>query len=220
MENNIRHWREARGLSRRELAEKANTGESQIVKLERGERRLTAEWMVRLASALDVAPADLLPAKKEPPEAETAPFAPVPVPQPAELRRGLPVYGAAACGTSDNCDFEMNGQALEHVAFPPALADVRGAYGLYATGDSMEPRYFAGELVYVHPHKAVQPGNFAVIQMRPLYEGGAVRAMIKRLVRRTKEYIEVEQFNPPEVFKIPAGDVIALHRILSGDELF
>jgi len=60
MDNQIRHWREKRGLSRRELAEKANSSEPQIVKLERGERRLSQEWMVRLANALECSPADLI----------------------------------------------------------------------------------------------------------------------------------------------------------------
>lgn len=60
MENQIRHWREMRGLSRRALAEKIGTGETQILKLENGERRLTQDWMERLSRGLDCSPVDLI----------------------------------------------------------------------------------------------------------------------------------------------------------------
>lgn len=60
MENQVRYWREKRGLSRRELASKISTGESQIVKLERGERKLTVDWLKRLAKGLNVTEAQLL----------------------------------------------------------------------------------------------------------------------------------------------------------------
>ncbi|MBB4268123.1 helix-turn-helix domain-containing protein [Roseospira visakhapatnamensis] len=59
--NRIREWREVRGLSRRALAELIGCHESQIVKLEAGERSLNTRWMSRLALALEVAAADLLP---------------------------------------------------------------------------------------------------------------------------------------------------------------
>ncbi len=56
----IRTIRENKGWSRRQLASAAETSESQIVKLERGERRLTVEWLNRLAKALDVLPAEII----------------------------------------------------------------------------------------------------------------------------------------------------------------
>lgn len=59
MENRIRELREARGLSLHKLAHYVETSAWQIRRLETGERRLTDEWMMRLAKALEVPPADL-----------------------------------------------------------------------------------------------------------------------------------------------------------------
>jgi transcriptional regulator with XRE-family HTH domain len=60
--NRIRALRRQRGLTTVELAERADTSNQQIGRLERGERRLTQDWMDRLAEALDCAPWELLPA--------------------------------------------------------------------------------------------------------------------------------------------------------------
>lgn len=59
--NRLREWREARGLSIKELALKAGIARWQNVqRYETGERRLQVEDMPRFAAALDIAPGDLL----------------------------------------------------------------------------------------------------------------------------------------------------------------
>lgn len=58
--NRIQEIREARGLSAIELAEKVNTSRGQIYQLEKSERRLTVDWMNRLARALKCRPQDLM----------------------------------------------------------------------------------------------------------------------------------------------------------------
>ncbi len=60
MTNRIKELRRLRGLTQDNLGKLVGTGRSQVVKLERGERRLTVEWMRRLARALECHPADLL----------------------------------------------------------------------------------------------------------------------------------------------------------------
>jgi transcriptional regulator with XRE-family HTH domain len=61
MKNRIKKFRTNKNLTMQALAEKTGTTASQINKLEKGERRLTADWMYRLAEALDIAPSDLFP---------------------------------------------------------------------------------------------------------------------------------------------------------------
>jgi len=51
--NNLRAWREYRGLSQAELAEKVDTNANMIGYLEAGERGLSLKWLRRLAPALD-----------------------------------------------------------------------------------------------------------------------------------------------------------------------
>lgn len=52
--------RKMRRLTRPELAARMGTSTSQVTKLERAERRLTVDWLERIAEALQVSPADLL----------------------------------------------------------------------------------------------------------------------------------------------------------------
>ena len=59
-QNYIRKMREKRGLSQEQLAQKLNTTNPQISNLELGKRRLTWEWMQRLAGALECQPLDLV----------------------------------------------------------------------------------------------------------------------------------------------------------------
>ena len=61
--NRVREWRRRKGFSIEELARRSRTTASQISKLERGERRLTVDWMTRLAKALGCRREDLLPSE-------------------------------------------------------------------------------------------------------------------------------------------------------------
>lgn len=107
--NRIRELRERRGWSADDLAQRAGTYQRQISRLENGERKLTAEWMMRIANALEVPPEDLLPAlsvgsfeeERQPYEAET----------PADLRRAL--------AAQNQFLFSPGSNALELLGFGP-----------------------------------------------------------------------------------------------------
>lgn len=58
--NRIAELRQAAGLTMASLAKLAGTNPTTINKLEKGEIKLSLEWMGRLGAALDVAPADLV----------------------------------------------------------------------------------------------------------------------------------------------------------------
>jgi transcriptional regulator with XRE-family HTH domain len=64
--NRIREWRLARGLSQDALADIVGCSKMQISGLERGKPKLDLEWMRRLADALAITPADLLPVDDNP----------------------------------------------------------------------------------------------------------------------------------------------------------
>lgn len=70
--NRVREWRHRRELSIEELARRSRTSPSQISKLERGQRRLTVEWMSRLAKALGCRSEDLLPPEPQPSDRSAA----------------------------------------------------------------------------------------------------------------------------------------------------
>jgi imidazoleglycerol-phosphate dehydratase len=60
MTNTIRVLRKQIGLSQQALAQRIGTTGQQVGNLEAGRRKLTQDWMERLAAGLDCAPADLL----------------------------------------------------------------------------------------------------------------------------------------------------------------
>lgn len=60
MTNRISDIRKLRGLTLQEVAVRAATTNQQISHLEQGRRRLTYEWMERLAEALSCHPLELL----------------------------------------------------------------------------------------------------------------------------------------------------------------
>ena len=70
--NRIREEREKKGWSQSELAERCNTTNQQISRLEAGQRELTLSWMERLGRALGVNPVHILP-----PELTQDPFDPL-----------------------------------------------------------------------------------------------------------------------------------------------
>lgn len=239
MQNRIREWRERRGLTMHELGQRVGTEASQINKLEKGSRRLTAEWMSRLARALDCAPADLLVSDHLPPAGgelgEPAVLPPLP-PHPAAVLhagfgvepahetttppgtspRDLPVYGAAMGG--DDGAFDFNGTVNEYVARPPILAGVANGYAVYVQGESMEPRYFAGELVHVNPNRPITPGCFVVVQIRTGDPHVPTRGLIKQFVRRTATRLHLRQFNPQGELEHELGQVLSIHRIVGASD--
>ena len=58
--NNLKAWREFRGMSQEALAAKVDTTGSVISMLESGERGLSAKWLRKLAPALKITPGHLL----------------------------------------------------------------------------------------------------------------------------------------------------------------
>lgn len=58
--NFLKAWREFRGLTQQELADKVDTNANMIGYLESGERGLSAKWLRRLAPALDTTSGMLL----------------------------------------------------------------------------------------------------------------------------------------------------------------
>jgi phage repressor protein C with HTH and peptisase S24 domain len=61
---------------------------------------------------------------------------------------------------------------------PPGV-DVRTAYWFVVKGESMVPRYFPGEMVFVQPELHVQSGDFAVVVWNDFDEGALRQVFFK-----------------------------------------
>jgi len=130
-------------------------------------------------------------------------------------RRDLPVRGHASGGESGH--FEQNGEIIDYTFRPEALQGVQGAYALYMSGVSMEPRYTEGETLFIHPNKPLRPGEYAVYQVAD-DNNETPLAYVKQYVRKDGKKYVFQQFNPAQEITISADKLISLHKIiLAGD---
>ncbi len=129
----------------------------------------------------------------------------------------IPIYGHAVAGKDGR--FAMNGDPIDHIVCPPGLENTPGAYAVYAVGDSMEPRYFAGEVVFVHPNKPVRRGNFVVVQIvNEADPDGAPLGYIKQYITETPSKLVLCQYNPKKELEFDRKTVVSVHRIVFSGE--
>lgn len=211
----LRRVRRERGLTLEQLAELANTSNQQLSKLERGSARMTLDWVVRLARALDVDPSDLSdsePMTAMPMARATAAGVPTGLsafasPRPSD--RSLPVLGHAE-GGAGKLQLPVDERPVDWTFRPPQLEHVPTAYAIIITGQSMEPAYDEGDTLWIHPGLPVPAGHDALIVMND------DAALVKRVVRKTDTHLVVRQFgdSPRELPPIPLRDIRSIHRVV------
>jgi phage repressor protein C with HTH and peptisase S24 domain len=127
----------------------------------------------------------------------------------------IPVYGHAVGGKDG--EFILNGNQVTEVLAPASLSSVPNAYAVYVVGDSMEPRYFAGETVFINPRLPIIRGAFVVAQIST-GEDGAPNAYVKRFVSQDAKRLRLEQYNPKKYLDFPTAKVVSVHRIIMGGD--
>lgn len=137
------------------------------------------------------------------------------------MKRDLPVRGTAVGG--NNGDFTFNGDIVDMVRRPPGLVGTASVFALYVHGDSMSPRFEAGDLVFVNPSRPPMPGCDVVVEMAPKPGDAVGPCYIKRLLRRTADKVVLRQFNPPagvkQDFELDKDAIKNLWRVLTAAEL-
>jgi len=123
----------------------------------------------------------------------------------------IPVIGRAAAGEPGKIII-MDGEPSEWIPCPPELIGVDGGYATYVYGDSMEPRYFNGERVYVHPSRPYGPKDFVVAQVRD--DDDNLSAYVKRFVSYTAQGLKLHQYNPDDDLEFAPDAVDAVHLIV------
>ena len=150
-----------------------------------------------------------------------------PAPRYMDIVRDVPVYGTAMgtfreAGQGEEIEQTfLDYETIDHFERPPGYAG-KMIYGFYIAGQSMEPRWDAGDPGYADPKRPPQIGDDVVVYLvRPDgNDGDGLEAvLIKRLVRQSASFIELEQFNPPMVFKVERRKVKAMHRVIPRREL-
>jgi len=153
--------------------------------------------------------------------------------------QGVPAYASALAGDFTFDTYEGDPQPVEmtvfqmddviaHVSQPPGIANGRAIYVAFVSGSSMEPRYRAGDPVFVDPKRPPAIGDDVVVQLEAYEANGCVTyeangcpiGLIKRLVRRSATFVDLEQYNPPIRFRVPMESIAQIHRVIPLAECF
>lgn len=128
MGNKLKMLRDERGWTHEKAAEEMGVSRSQFIKLERGERRLTADYINQAAKAFGVRPSDILEDSDE---------------------STVPLMGYIGAGSEIMPEFEqIPPEGLEQIHVPfPLPADM---IALEVRGDSMLPVYKDGHVLIVY----------------------------------------------------------------------
>lgn len=222
----IADFRIQKNLTLQALAERVGTTKSQIDKLEKGERRLTVDWLQRIADALNLpvtsffAPDASAPLTNALSDAALSLYEAPPLQRdPSSLRpaiaEGIALPPLPVHGRSDPLTDMLTGmdRIMSAVPRPPALAGVSDAYAVYMVGDGMEPRYFAGDLLYVDPSRPLTKGCFVLLTLPD------DTALVRRLVRRNEGgTLLVQQTGRAREDCLPLASLRAAHRIIGSFE--
>ena len=221
--NRIRDARRTRKMTLEQLAAAVGVTPAQVSRWERDLSAISVDRLGKIAAALGVSAEILLPPEDDLFAGNARPFR-MEGASAARMKEDIPIYGTAL-GSPRMIDGEaveqttLNTSDIVQYAKRPVILDGRAdAYGLYVQGHSMEPVHLAGDVCLVESKRPARIGDDVVVYLRPKDrsdDGERARAvLIKRLVRRTAVYVELEQFNPALRFHLPVGDILRMDRVL------
>jgi len=127
----------------------------------------------------------------------------------------VPVMGIAA-GSVLGIN-TIHRDAIDFVSRPPALENVKDAYAVFVSGESMMPQFGENELVFAHPYKSPIAGDAVIIQQQI---NGEIYAFIKIFKSFKEGYLIAEQHNPPSKVEYLKNTVLSVHKVLTTNELF
>ncbi len=132
-----------------------------------------------------------------------------------KLERTLPIFGSAA-GSAGDGSFSVSEDIVVWVPCPPGLMGARDAYALYVQGESMQPRYWPGDLIFISPHRPYRSGDMVDIQAR---KNGETESWIKEFRKTEGNEIVTGQYNPPSEIRFERSRIVEIQRVLTTNEL-
>lgn len=156
--------RKSAGLVQEALARAVGTTQSQIAKMERGERSMSAEWAAKLGRVLKVDPATLLPRDVRAAFVATEGHAArglSPAKALSAVVPGMPIHSFRFSVPRPDGRKVLEKETMGETPIPSYLAGVPNAYALVMPDESMVPRYRPGQILHMHP-------------LRPATQGAAV----------------------------------------------
>jgi phage repressor protein C with HTH and peptisase S24 domain len=118
----------------------------------------------------------------------------------------IPVYGYAAAGGDERIAY-ADGQVIDYLDPPPFWRGGEDLAYVRLVGDSMEPRYFSGEIVPVRLNLPPAKGQDCLIEFNDS------TALVKTYQGRREGRIFAEQYNERRGLDFDATSIRALHTI-------
>lgn len=195
----IRKYRESKGWSESDLAKVVGLSQPAVHNIEAGKgkkRPKTPKKIREIVRALEI-PESELPAhivellRPYFIESDTKHF--VDNHTPYSLTYDFPVYYSAGATSGQHGAVIVSAEPVEYLERPTPLIKVRDSYGVRVSGTSMEPAYWAGDVVFVHPYLHAAADSDILLRTE---SHGEQRAMVKYLVRQTDSHWHLRQWNP------------------------
>lgn len=215
----IKTARKRRGLRGRHIAENLKTTVGSVGNWESGQNRPSSENLFKLADLLQIDAGALARGQvlyRDNPDGlsdavvitdmQPIPHGPSDIPQ----------MGVVAGGADG--EFSLNGSDPSYIKRPIGLLDEPRAFAIQIIGESMVPRYEPGEIIFCDA-KTPKIGDYVVIETFPEHEGETSKAFVKKLKKRTKSAIVVEQFNPKKDLTFDPYAIKHLWRVVPSQEL-
>ena len=220
----LKRYRLAAKLTQKKVADALGVNRVSVTQWENGSAKPSIERLAELAKLFGVSTDALLTGTPLNTVIPTANIkndvipANVGLPPREYMPQDVPVMGTAACN-ADHGSFKLDASSIDYVRRPPGLLTTKEVYALYVEGDSMEPRFTAGDLVFVHPRKPVRIGDSVVVQIAKS-ENEPIEAMIAVLSKRTSHEVFLQKYNPNKIIHFDNANIVAIHKILEMTELF
>lgn len=148
------------------------------------------------------------------------------------MRQDIPILGTALGADRVDDDIAIEQTYLyadEIIGFAkrPVILDGRAdVYGLYVQGSSMWPAFEEGTIAFAETKRPPRIGDSVIVYLRRNGEAheaddgeSARTVLVKRLVRRSGSFVELEQYNPKMTFTVDQKEVLKMHRILTMNDL-
>lgn len=128
----------------------------------------------------------------------------------------LPIVGLPAPGDEER--IIMDGRTRGEILAPPQLENVPGAKAVYVRGRSMEPRYYQGEVVYLHPDRPPNPGDFVMVTLKEPNHRGDI-GYIRQYLGEDLMHIHLGTLNPKKKHLVARQNLVGMATIV-GSGLF
>jgi transcriptional regulator with XRE-family HTH domain len=235
-QNGLKAARKSLGITQEQMAERLGVSPPQISRWENGRDGIPSQRMAALCEAYQGGIDELLGAALHLPGTtnvvrnNAVPFRYEGAAD-VSLPRDVPIFGTSLGapqdfdGTAIEQTTLNSGEVIGYLPRPTVLNGQRAVYGLYVQGGSMAPRFEDGDTLFAQDSRQGRPpriGDDVIVYLVEMDGDDGERAsavLVKRLVRRTSDYIELEQFGPAAVFRIAVRQVLRIDRVIPWREL-